>query len=116
MSLSRFSLILPLSRSLSPHLVIGCRDCLRQARFKKPVFLTPDVAITRVSVCPVNVPIGGVLCRRGRCRGVLVESADAASEALVVEEHPGAKLHAVHGATVPEENRVRLLSVGLRAR
>ena len=46
-----------------------------------------------------------------------VEAADAsAAEALVLEEHPGAKLHAVDGATVPDENRVRLLSVGLRAR
>ena len=40
----------------------------------------------------------------------------AKAEGMVMEEHPGAKLHAVHGATVPEENRVRLLSVGLRAR
>jgi len=43
-----------------------------------------------------------------------VDAPDAATaEALVMEEHPGAKVHAVDGATVTEENRVRLLAAWL---
>jgi len=34
--------------------------------------------------------------------------------AMVIEEHPGAKVHAVDGATVTEENRVRMLVAWLR--
>jgi len=44
-----------------------------------------------------------------------VEAPDAATaEAMVMEEHPGAKVHAVDGATVTEENRVRMLGAWLR--
>ena len=44
-----------------------------------------------------------------------VEAADAAAaEALVLEEHPGGKAHAVDGALVTEENRVRMLGAWLR--
>lgn len=44
-----------------------------------------------------------------------VEAADAAAaEALVLVEHPGGKAHAVDGALVTEENRVRMLGAWLR--
>ncbi|MBM3350109.1 MAG: hypothetical protein FJY58_10520 [Betaproteobacteria bacterium] len=44
-----------------------------------------------------------------------VEAPDAATaEAMVMEDHPGARVHAVDGATVTEENRVRLLGAWLR--
>jgi len=44
-----------------------------------------------------------------------VDAPDAATaEAMVMEEHPGAKVHAVDGATVTEENRIRMLGVWLR--
>ena len=44
-----------------------------------------------------------------------VDAPDAATaEAMVMEEHPGAKVHAVDGATVTEENRVRMLGAWLR--
>ena len=44
-----------------------------------------------------------------------VEAPDAATaEAMVMEEHPGAKVQAVDGAAVTEENRVRLLGAWLR--
>ena len=44
-----------------------------------------------------------------------VDAPDAATaESLVMEEHPGAKVHAVDGATVTEENRVRMLGAWLR--
>ena len=33
----------------------------------------------------------------------------AAAKALVLEEHPGGRAHAVDGALVNEENRVRML-------
>jgi len=33
---------------------------------------------------------------------------------MVMEEHPGAKVHAVDGATVTDENRVRMLGAWLR--
>jgi len=33
---------------------------------------------------------------------------------MVMEEHPGAKVHAVDGANVTEENRVRMLGAWLR--
>jgi len=38
----------------------------------------------------------------------------ATAETMVMEEHPGAKVHAVDGATVTEENRVRMLAAWLR--
>lgn len=39
-----------------------------------------------------------------------VEATDAAAaEALVLEDHPGGRVHAVDGALVTEENRVRML-------
>jgi len=34
---------------------------------------------------------------------------------MVMEDHPSAKVHAVDGATVTEENRVRLLGACLRS-
>lgn len=44
-----------------------------------------------------------------------VEAADAAAaEALVLEEHPGGRVHAVDGDLVSEENRVRMLGAWLR--
>jgi len=44
-----------------------------------------------------------------------VDAPDAATaETMVMEEHPGAKVHAVDGATVTEENRVRMLGAWLR--
>ena len=44
-----------------------------------------------------------------------VDAPDAATaEEMVMEEHPGAKVHAVDGATVTEENRVRLLAMWMR--
>jgi len=44
-----------------------------------------------------------------------VDAPDAATaEAMVMEEQPGAKVHAVDGATVTEENRVRMLGAWLR--
>jgi len=44
-----------------------------------------------------------------------VDAPDAATaESLVMEEHPGAKVHAVDGATVTEENRVRMFGAWLR--
>jgi len=44
-----------------------------------------------------------------------VDAPDAATaESLVMEEHPGATVHAVDGATVTEENRVRMLGAWLR--
>jgi len=44
-----------------------------------------------------------------------VDAPDAATaEAMVMEDHPSAKVHAVDGATVTEENRVRLLGAWLR--
>ena len=43
-----------------------------------------------------------------------VEAPDAATaEAMVMEEHPVAKVHAVDSATVTEENRVRMLGAWL---
>jgi len=40
-----------------------------------------------------------------------VEASDAAAaEALVVDQHPGGRVHAVDGALVSEENRLRLLA------
>ena len=38
----------------------------------------------------------------------------ATAEAMVMEEHLGAKDNAVDGATVTEENRVRLLAAWMR--
>jgi len=38
----------------------------------------------------------------------------ATAETMVMEEHPGAKVHAVDGATVTEKNRVRMLAAWLR--
>jgi len=44
-----------------------------------------------------------------------VEASDAAgAEALVLEQHPGGRVHAVDGALVTEENRVRLLAAWMR--
>jgi len=44
-----------------------------------------------------------------------VDAPDAASaEAMVMEKHSGAKVHAVDGATVTEENRIRMLGAWLR--
>lgn len=44
-----------------------------------------------------------------------MEAADAAAaEALVLEEHPGGTAHAVDGALVTEENRIRMLGAWLR--
>jgi hypothetical protein len=44
-----------------------------------------------------------------------VEAANAAAaEALVLEEHPSGRAHAVDGALVTEENRVRMLGAWLR--
>jgi len=44
-----------------------------------------------------------------------VDAPDAATaETMVMEEHPGAKVHAVDGATVTEDNRVRMLGAWLR--
>jgi len=44
-----------------------------------------------------------------------VEAADAAAaEALVLDQHPGGRVHAVDGALVSEENRVRLLAAWMR--
>jgi len=44
-----------------------------------------------------------------------VEASDAAAaEALVLDQHPGGRVHAVNGATVTEENRVRMLAAWLR--
>jgi len=44
-----------------------------------------------------------------------VEAADAAAaEALVLDQHPGGRVHAVDGALVSEENRVRLLAAWVR--
>jgi len=44
-----------------------------------------------------------------------VEASDAAAaEALVLEQHPGGRVHAVDGALVSEENRVRLLAAWMR--
>ena len=44
-----------------------------------------------------------------------VRAADAAAaEALVLEEHPGGLAHAVDGALVTEENRVRMLAAWMR--
>jgi len=43
-----------------------------------------------------------------------VEAPDAATaEALVLDQHPGGRVHAVDGATVTEENRVRMLGAWL---
>lgn len=43
-----------------------------------------------------------------------MEAADAAgAEALVLEDHPGGRVHAVDGALVTEENRVRMLGAWL---
>ena len=43
-----------------------------------------------------------------------VEAADAAAaEALVLEEHPGGRTHAVGDAFVTEENRVQMLGTWL---
>lgn len=38
----------------------------------------------------------------------------AAAEALVLEQHPGGRVHAVDGALVSEENRVRMLAAWLK--
>ena len=38
----------------------------------------------------------------------------AAAEALVLDQHPGGRAHAVDGALVSEENRVRLLAAWMR--
>jgi len=44
-----------------------------------------------------------------------VDAPDAATaEAIVMEEHPCAQVHAVDGAAVTEENRVRLLATWMR--
>jgi len=44
-----------------------------------------------------------------------VDAPDSATaEAMVMEEHPGAKVHAVDGSAVTEENRVRMLGAWLR--
>jgi len=44
-----------------------------------------------------------------------VEAPDTAkAKAMVMEEHPDAKVHAVDGAAVTEENRVRMLGAWLR--
>jgi len=44
-----------------------------------------------------------------------VEASDAAAaEALVLDQHPGGRVHAADGATVTEENRVRMLAAWLR--
>jgi len=44
-----------------------------------------------------------------------VDAPDAATaESLVMEEHPGAKVYAVDGAAVTEENRIRMLGAWLR--
>ena len=43
------------------------------------------------------------------------DAPDAArAQAMVMEEHPGAKVHAVDGAAVTEENRIRMLGAWLR--
>jgi len=62
------------------------------------------------------VPKFAVLFRDELAVGVTrVDAPDAATaEAMVMEEHPGAKVHAVDGATVTEENRVRMLGAWLR--
>jgi len=39
---------------------------------------------------------------------------DQAHEALVLEQHPGGRVHAVDGALVSKENRVRLLAAWMR--
>jgi len=45
-----------------------------------------------------------------------VEASDAAAaEAVVLEQHPGGPVHAVDGALVSEENRVRMLGACLRS-
>ena len=41
-------------------------------------------------------------------------SAAAGAEALVLEEPPGGKDHAVDGALMTEENRIRMLVASLR--
>jgi len=38
----------------------------------------------------------------------------AAAEALVLDQHPGGRVHVVDGATVSEENRVRMLAAWMR--
>jgi len=44
-----------------------------------------------------------------------VEASDAAAaEALVLDQHPGGRVHAVDGATVTEENRLRMLAAWMR--
>lgn len=44
-----------------------------------------------------------------------VEADDAAAaEALVMQEHPGGKAHAVDAALVTEENRIRMLGAWFR--
>jgi len=44
-----------------------------------------------------------------------VEAPDAVTaEAMVMEEHPGAKVHAIDGAAGTEENRVQMIGAWLR--
>jgi len=63
------------------------------------------------------MPKFAVLFRFDLAVGVTrVEAADAAApEAVVLEQHPGGRVHAVDGALVTEENRVRMLGAWLRS-
>jgi len=46
-----------------------------------------------------------------------VDAPDAATaEAMVMQDHPGARVHAVDGAAVTEENRVRMLGAWLEVK
>jgi len=36
------------------------------------------------------------------------------ADTMVIEDHPGARVHAVDGAAVTEENRIQMIGAGLR--
>jgi len=68
-----------------------------------------------MSRCPADALVRSVLFDEAAVGITRVEAADAAAaEALVLEDHPGGRVHAVDGALVTEENRVRMLGAWLR--
>lgn len=68
-----------------------------------------------MSRCPPIAPFAVFFADEAAVGITRVEAADVAgAEALVLEEHPGGRTHAVDGVLVTEENRVRMLGDWLR--
>ena len=73
------------------------------------------LAITRGSRFSVDAPFSVFSADEAAVVMTRVESTDAgADDALVLEQHPGGRVHAVDGALVSEESRVRMLAAWMR--